>query len=292
MLTDTNVRAKQLFTAAERRRLDPFNQIDWSLDWAGDELYQAPPEKLCLLGTEAWEAMDEHERRVYSRHESSAMHSTGIFFENLAMQTMLRHLGSIPVTDRAHQFLLLEVAEECKHSIAFSEYVRWTGTPNYSPPLGTDSFRATNSLKDRVSGFLLLYLVEELLDALNRGCMSDGRVQPVAKQVARMHVIEEARHVRFAKSYLADLWPHLDEEDAASIRENAGAGAELVCSFLVNDAVFEHLGIVGGGDMARAGAAHRQRVIDDLAPAVSFLRSIGLVDQTATGWVERGLVPG
>ena len=59
--------------------------------------------------------------------------------------------------------------------------------------------------------YLLILAVEELLDYMNRATMRDERVHPVSRAIAKLHVLEEARHVSFAKTYLAESWPTLDE---------------------------------------------------------------------------------
>ena len=78
--------------------------------------------------------MTETERRTYSRHECAALCGAGIWFENGLMQIVLRHLAELPVTDPAHRYLLVEVADECRHSTMFGEYIRRAGTPAYAPP--------------------------------------------------------------------------------------------------------------------------------------------------------------
>ena len=49
------------------------------------------------------------------------------------MQIVLRHLAELPVTDPSHRYLLVEVADECRHSTMFGEYIRRAGTPAYAP---------------------------------------------------------------------------------------------------------------------------------------------------------------
>jgi len=55
------------------------------------------------------------------------------------MQVVLRHLADMPVTDPAHRFLLVEVADECRHSAMFGEFIRRAGTPAYRPALDARS---------------------------------------------------------------------------------------------------------------------------------------------------------
>lgn len=59
------------------------------------------------------------ERIAYSRHEAAALLAAGIWFENALMQIVLRHLSEIEVTDPMHRYLLVEIADECRHSTMF-----------------------------------------------------------------------------------------------------------------------------------------------------------------------------
>ena len=73
--------------------------------------------------------MTATERFEYSRHECAALCGAGIWFENKLMQIVLRHLAEIPVTDPSHRYLLVEVADECRHSTMFGEYSTSTRCP-------------------------------------------------------------------------------------------------------------------------------------------------------------------
>ncbi len=47
------------------------------------------------------------------------------------MRAVLRHRVHIPVTDPTHRYLLTEVADECRHSTMFAEYIKWADTTLY-----------------------------------------------------------------------------------------------------------------------------------------------------------------
>ena len=194
-LPRTARRSTQLVAASERMTLDPFTEIDWDIP-IDDRAYHLPPEWLPLFGTAAWDAMSEPERIAYSRHECAALCGAGIWFENRLMQLVLRHLAELPVTSPAHRYLLVEVADECRHSTMFGEYIRRADTPAYAPPTDAPELDALGGLAGgRAIGYLLILAVEELLDAANRATMKDDRVHPVSRQIAKLHVVEEARHV-------------------------------------------------------------------------------------------------
>jgi hypothetical protein len=255
----TTLRAEQLIAASERQTHDPFHEIDWTLP-IDDSAYHVPPEVLALYGTATWDAMSERERITYSRHEAAATFAAGIWFENALMQVVLRHLVDIDVTDPIHRYLLIEVADECRHSAMFGEFIRRAGTPTYAPdrPVVVDE---TGS--GRAMSYLLILAIEELLDHVNRATMRDNRVHEVTRQISRLHVLEEARHVSFAKSYLAEVWPTLDTDQQAVVRDAAPVLVEDVVSLSLNPDMFDHLGVRDGADIARANPHHRSTIIAD-----------------------------
>lgn len=272
----TAARSRQLVAASERTTLDPFREIDWSVP-IDDSAFHLPPELLPLYGTPAWDAMEEADRIAYSRHETAALCGAGIWFENELMQVVLRHLADMPVTDPSHRYLLVEVADECRHSMMFGEYIRRAGTPAYRPTLSPD-FLADDSPGARAVSYLLILAVEELLDFMNRATMRAEHVHPTSRAIARLHVLEEARHVSFAKTYLAELLPTLSDEDRTIVADAAPVLVEVVADMSVDPAVYEHLGIEGGLEMVRANPHHTATIVAGLTKLTTFLTEIGVID--------------
>ena len=291
ILPRTGRRSVQLTAASERMTLDPFTEVDWDTP-IDDRAYHLPPEWLPLYGTAIWDAMTPEARITYSRHECAALCGAGIWFENQLMQLVLRHLAEMPVDSPAHRYLLVEVADECRHSTMFGEYIRQGGTPAYTPPAGAGALDALGDVPGkRALGYVLILAVEELLDAINRATMKDDRIHPVSRQIAKLHVAEEARHVSFAKTYLSEVWPTLGEEERQAVKSLAPAAVAMVADLTIDPAVYETLGLVGGEDTARANPRHQARVIEGLTKLTSFLRQLGVIDDTtAPAWRELGLV--
>lgn len=290
MQTRTATKAAQLVAASARTTLDPFTEIDWSLEVADDSSYHLPPEKLPLYGTPEWDVMTEQQRRTYSRHECAALCAAGIWFENKLMQIVLRHLAELPVTDPSHRYLLVEVADECRHSTMFGEYIRRADTPAYAP-ISSGALGDVDTLPGgRAMGYLLILAVEELLDMCNRATMRDDRIHPVSRQIAKLHVLEEARHVSFAKTYLSELWPSLPAEEREAAASLAPVAVGFVADLMVNNQVYETLDIANGADAARTNPHHRARIVADLAKLTGFLTELGVIDEHhRPEWVERGL---
>jgi hypothetical protein len=285
----TAARSHQLVAASQRTTLDPFEYVDWSVP-IDDSAFHLPPELLPLYGTAPWDAMSETERIAYSRHETAALCGAGIWFENVLMQVVLRHLADLPVTDPAHRYLLVEVADECRHSMMFGEYIRRAGTPAYRPTLSASSLSDDDPARRAVS-YLLILAVEELLDHMNRATMRDERVHPTSRAMAKLHVLEEARHVNFAKTYLAESIENIDDAARREIADAAPVLVGVVAELSVDPAVYEHLGITDGAATARANPHHRTTIVAGLAKLTNFLTEIGVIDdEHRPTWVELGLV--
>lgn len=290
-LPRTASRSQQLVAASQRMTLDPFVAVDWELP-IDDSAFHLPPEWLPLYGTTIWDAMSTDERIAYSRHECASMFGAGIWFENQLMQLVLRHLVELPVTSPAHRYLLVEVADECRHSTMFGEYIRRAGTPAYAPSSDTMTFDAIGHLPGhRALGYLLILAIEELLDAFNRATTKDDRIHPVSRQIAKLHVMEEARHVSFAKTYLTEMWPALDGEERESVKTMAPTAVAMVAGLTIDPEVYATLGIEGGEDAARTNPIYRARVVEGLGKLTAFLTDLGVIDPDSVDiWRDLGLI--
>ncbi len=82
----------------------------------------------------------------------------------------------------------------------FARLINKTGVPPYKLPKGFLSFAKILHfvpLGPSVSGATLL--IEEILDRAQREAMNDPSMQPQLRQLMKIHVLEEARHITFAR---------------------------------------------------------------------------------------------
>lgn len=271
--------AERLLRTAEKHTLDPAVEVPW--DTAPEPgLSWVPPELCSLYGTPLWDGLSEAQQRELTRHEFVSVASTGVWFELILMQLLVRQTCRARLGTAHLQFALTEVADECRHSAMFSRLAAVTGCVGYGPSraarrLGT--FARTTGAKAFTFGGALY--VEELLDGFQRRTMSDERVQPLARAVCRVHVVEEARHIRFARDEVRRAAARLTGWRFHLVRLELGLMALVSTANLVDPQVYAAVGIdPADGARAAAGNPHWRAARRDAARrAVVLLEELGLV---------------
>ena len=82
--------AQRLLGSSARNSYDPDIDIDWDAPIDDDKLFM-PAERVSLYGTALWDTMTDEQRITLSRHESASLASTGLWFEMILMQMLIRH---------------------------------------------------------------------------------------------------------------------------------------------------------------------------------------------------------
>lgn len=193
---------ERLLNSSARHSYDP--EVD--LDWDAPEvpgLWWMQPERMSLYGTKLWDELSEEQRIELSKHEVASIASVGLWFEIVLMQLLLKDVyRSDPTSPRTH-YALTEIADECRHSTMFGRAIGTFGVPAYGPrePLRTLA-KAGPAILRGASAYAGILIGEEPVDRWQRAAMNDESLQPLIRMVSRIHVLEEARHVTFARDEL------------------------------------------------------------------------------------------
>ncbi|HZM74283.1 MAG TPA: diiron oxygenase, partial [Candidatus Limnocylindrales bacterium] len=91
--------------------------------------------------------------------------------------------------------------------------------------------------------YAAILIAEEILDSFQREIMADDSLQPLIRMVSRIHVIEEARHIRFAKQELARQVEAANPVRMAYSRLVIARAAYAVVANLVQPGVYTAVGI-------------------------------------------------
>ena len=233
----------RLLKSSARHSYDPELDIDWDAPLV-DGLWFMQPERLSLYGTHLWDRMSEEQRIELSKHEVASISSVGVWFELILMQMMVRDLyDADPRAQRMH-YALTEVADECRHSLMFGKAIDKVGAPAYGPPARVHRLgRLMKSIGYGVSAYASILLAEEVLDRWQRELLKDERVQPLVRMVCRIHVLEEARHMTFARDEIESMVPRLTTVTRTWHQAALAQTAFLVARSLVNPEAYRAVGL-------------------------------------------------
>jgi hypothetical protein len=191
--------AKRLLESSEILSLDPVTEVDWETP-LDKSFYGTSPEWSTLFGTSYWDEMTEEQRKELTRQEAASVASTGIWFEMILQQMILRDMYAKDVTTPEFQWALTEIADECRHSIMFARGAEKLEAPAYLPSkVVVELGRLFKTIAFGETAYAAILVAEEVLDVMQRDWMRDERVVPFVRTVNNIHVVEESRHMAFAR---------------------------------------------------------------------------------------------
>ncbi|RZL70993.1 MAG: diiron oxygenase [Rhodococcus sp. (in: high G+C Gram-positive bacteria)] len=265
--------------SSARKSYDPMVEVDWKAP-IPDDKFGLTPEWSTLYGTALWDEMTEEQKIELTKHEAASVSSVGLWFEILLMQMLLRDVYGRDKHSRHVQFALTEVADECRHSVMFARAGERLNMPSYGPhPAIHKLGRIWGGFFRGANAYASVMAAEEILDMMQRDFMKDERVQPVTRTVSKIHVLEEARHIRFAREEVGRRiegasWARLQIE-----RLNTAAVVYFVMKSMIRKEVYENAGL--DPKRAAAEAKNNQHYKDTVRTSGSklmqFLDSVGLV---------------
>src|SRR4051794_14311287 len=178
----------RLLESSQKLSYDPQTEVDWDTPLDPGH-YGLNPEWSTLYGTALWDEMTEEQRVTLTRHEVASIMSTGIWFEMILQQMVLRDQYVKNYADAEFQFALTEIADECRHSIMFARACAKMGIEAYFPDrlsikLGR-AFKATAFGEGAYGGILV---AEEVLDVMQRDWMRGENVLPLVRKTSQIHV--------------------------------------------------------------------------------------------------------
>ena len=235
--------ATRLLGSSARMSYDPEIELDWDAPLV-DGLWFMQPERMSLYGTPLWESLSSEQQVELSRHEIASIASVGLWFELILMQLVARELYDADPTSARTQYALTEVGDECRHSIMFGRAIARFGAPAYGvSPHVHRLGRGFKALASGVSAYASILVAEEILDRWQRELMRDERVQPLVRMVSRVHVLEEARHMTFAREEVERMVPTLPRPRLALHRTLTAQTAFMIARSLVNPRVYAAVGL-------------------------------------------------
>ncbi|MGW6276242.1 AurF N-oxygenase family protein [Kribbella sp. NPDC055071] len=278
----TDETARRLLGSSAQLSRDPETEIDW--DTPVGDAYGLSPEWSTLYGTPYWDELTVAQRQELSRHEAASVATTGIWFELILQQLIMRDVYDKPPTSAEFQWSLTEVADECRHSIMFAKVSARLAQAEYRPRwLARELGRMFKTVAIGETAYAAILVAEEVTDVMQRDWMRDRRVEPLVRQVNHIHVVEESRHMVFARDETRERLA-----GAGRVRRWVSAlvialAADVIVSSMVVPEVYANVGL----DVDRAVRAarhnkhHRSLLRASCANLMDFLGSMGLLTPAA-----------
>lgn len=278
-LADVGRTAERLLRASAKHTYNPDVHVDWDAPLLPDR-YFLPPHRCSLFGTELWETMTQAQRIELSKHEWADILAIGVWSETILMYMLVRESYRRDPSDPRTQYVLTEVADECRHSVMFGRVIAKLGCPHYGARrLGRLAGRAFMATAPRLGAYTGALIVEEWADALQREMMADKDLQPLAQQVSRVHVLEESRHINYAEHALEELWARQRMLSRSAMRLYAAVMASVVSMQMGGPDIYTQVGLdpASAWKAARANPAWRASKVELATKLVTRFRKIDLI---------------
>jgi hypothetical protein len=109
--------------------------------------------------------------------------------------------------------------------------------------------------------------------------MKDETVQPLTRMVSKIHVTEEARHVRYAREELARLMPEVNWLQRTVGRWLTAVAGHRIATNLIHPDVYRSVGLdpKQAHKVARANPHHQETMRWTARKLVPFLREQGMI---------------
>ena len=281
--------ARRLLDSAAVLAYDPATEVDWETPLDRD-FHGASPEWSSLYGTAYWQELTEAQRKELTRQEAASVASTGIWFEMILQQMVLRDVYAKDPTSAEVQWALTEIAEECRHSIMFARGAEKLGAPAYQPPrFVTELGRVFKTVAFGEAAYAAILVAEEVLDVMQRDWMRDERVVPFVRTINNIHVVEESRHMKFARDQTRKRLV-----GAGRVRRQINAFVIATASYfivtsMVNRKVYANAGLDENRALAeaRANEHHKSMMRSSCSGLMEFLASARLLTKPALAFYKR-----
>lgn len=240
---DRDTTATRLLGSSARNSFDPDLDVDWDAPLVAGKPYM-PLERVSLYGTDLWDGLAEEQRIELSKHEIASVMSVGLWFEICLMQMLTRYAYDRDPRSAHAQYALTEIGDETRHSVMFARGAQRLGVPSYGVPRALHN--AARLFKATAAGpsmFASVLVAEETTDRLQRSMMDDEDIQPMIRAINRIHVVEEARHVRYAREEVSRTMPKLGPTARRWHRFQTALVSYFVVDSLIDSRVYRSVGI-------------------------------------------------
>jgi hypothetical protein len=211
------------------------------------------------------------------------------------MQALLRYAYDRDPGSAHVQYCLTEIGDETRHSVMFARAAELLAPGcRYGPSSAVHRLgRLWKTVAAGPAMFASVLVAEEYLDRLQRETINTHGLLPLAVDVARIHVTEEARHVSYARAAVQRAAPWLSRSARAWHQQLTAVSAAFDVDSLIDPRVYSAVGLdpSAAADVARSNPAHRHTRQWASERIVTFLQGCGMHDDALGFWRRADLGP-
>ena len=274
--------------AISREQSVPLGEaIAWP-DARDPDAWYTSPELLSTWQTGLEEGLSEARLRELAFFEAVNFYSLNIHGEKFLLEGLsarLHRKSHARTTRYLHHFL----DEENKHLYYFGTFCERYAGRIY--PHGFVSFpREYARGEEDLLFFAKVLCFEEVVDHYNRRMGADPRLAVVARQINRLHHLDETRHLAFGRMIVKDLFdrhaPEWSAETLAGVQQALLAFVEAMWRQYYNPEVYRDAGLsdpYDAAEVAWAAPSSRAHRSNATRRCFGFLSDIGALQVAAPG---------
>lgn len=270
------------------RRLS-FDLREIEVDSADQDRYGMSPEWSPLFGTPSWDQLPESTRKHLTRCEASHFLGVAIWLEVALQIVLLRRTHGVDPTRPDVKFLFNECADENLHSLMFAEAIDRLGTGHYrlDRSMIVTGWLFRTFAWDEIA-YAIVLAGEEIFDVMQRDWMRDDRVADAVRRTSHVHVVEESRHMSFARQKIRDHLVRVSPARRFLSTIFTAIGAHTIAKGMVNKRIYREVGLDWSTvrmEISR-NEHHRMMFRRAASPLVAFLDQEKLLNGPAR-WIYR-----
>lgn len=280
--------AARLLKSTANKFYDAEVDIDWDAPLQEGKHWM-PEHRVSLYGTPLWDELTPAQRIELGKHEIVSILSFGIYAETFLSANLLRVFGRGNLSDHS-LYAMAEIGEESRHSIMFGKLIEKAGVKPYLLPKSTMFWvKLGQFLPLGPATYGVTLLIEEVLDRGQREAMNDPGMQPHLRQLMKIHVLEESRHITYAREEMVRGMASTNRLNRAIHRLILAAAANITFPLLINPRVYRSVGInpLRGIRTAMSSETYKINTQFVSEPMIRFFVDAGMYEGALTKWLWR-----
>jgi hypothetical protein len=270
------------------KHFDAYEDVDWD---APDSHIDPEDPRFILqeddgLGGTAWyQSQPAGVRARLGLHIGVCQLKVGIEFEQILSRGLLQLASGLREGSPELRYVYHEVIEESQHSLMFQELIHRTGLEPFGMgPLSRWPSELVPTLGRVFPELFFIHVLagEVPIDLSQRAWLDKRRdIHPLFERVMRIHVLEEARHICFAREFLKDRVPRLGTFRMLRMRIGVPFVLKATAETMLRPP--RKIGALYGVPRSVMKAAyvnnanHRRKIVDRLEPIRELCEEIGVL---------------